>query len=44
MKDWYVWEKPKHLLTAHDNKEEYEKKALRKIFGDLISDSWEESS
>ncbi len=40
MKDWYVWEEPKHLLMAHDNKEEYEKKALKKIFGDLISDSW----
>jgi hypothetical protein len=43
MKDWYVWEEPKHLLMAHDNKEEYEKKALKKIFGDLISDSWGDS-
>ncbi|MHB8164336.1 MAG: hypothetical protein ACYDDV_08300 [Methanoregula sp.] len=44
MKDWYVWEEPKHLLMAHDNKEEYEKKALKKIFGDLISDSLEDSA
>ena len=43
MKDWYVWEKPKHLLMAHDNSKDYEKKALKKIFGDLISDSWEDS-
>jgi hypothetical protein len=43
MKDWYTWENPKHLLMAHDNNKEYEKKALRKIFGDLISDSWEDS-
>ncbi|MDO8874357.1 MAG: hypothetical protein Q7V05_16775 [Methanoregula sp.] len=43
MKDWYVWEEPKHLLMAHDNKEEYEKNALKKIFGDLIADSWEDS-
>ena len=44
MKDWYVWEKPKHLLMAHDNSKDYEKKALKKIFGDLISDSWEDST
>ena len=43
MKDWYVWEEPKHHLNAHDNKEEYEKNALKRIFGDLISDSWEDS-
>lgn len=42
MKDWYVWEKPKHLLMAHENKEVYEKKALKKIFGDLIADSMED--
>ncbi len=39
MKDWYVWENPKHLLMAHENKEVYEKKGLKKIFGDLIADS-----
>ncbi len=42
MKDWFVWEGPKHLLEAHENKEEYEKRALKKIFGDLISDTWED--
>jgi hypothetical protein len=43
MRDWFVWDAPKHLLDAHEHKEQYEKKALKKIFGDLISDSWEES-
>ena len=43
MRDWFVWETPKHLLEAHENKEQYEKKALKKIFGDLISDAWEET-
>jgi hypothetical protein len=42
MKDWYVWENPKHLLMAQENKEEFEKKALKKIFGDLIADSLED--
>ena len=42
MKDWFVWEEPKHLLEAHENKEEYERKALKKIFGDLITDAWED--
>ncbi|NMB77878.1 MAG: hypothetical protein GYA23_02145 [Methanomicrobiales archaeon] len=42
MRDWYVWEEPKHLLNAHENKVEYEKKALKKIFGDLIADAWED--
>src|SRR5208337_1360600 len=41
MRDWFVWEEPKHLLEAHKNKEEFEKKALKKIFGDLITDAWE---
>jgi hypothetical protein len=40
MRDWFVWDTPKHLLEAHEKKEEYEKTALKKIFGDLISDSW----
>ncbi|MFA4859471.1 hypothetical protein [Methanoregula sp.] len=40
MKDWFVWEPPKHLLEAHEHKDEWEKSALKKIFGDLISDSW----
>jgi hypothetical protein len=39
MKDWYVWEEPKHLLTANQNKEKYENIALQRIFGDLITDS-----
>lgn len=43
MKDWFVWDTPKHLLSAHEQKEVYEKDALKKIFGDLISDSWEET-
>ena len=43
MRDWFVWDAPKHLLEAHEHKEQYEKKALKKIFGDLISDTWEES-
>jgi|GEM_PF-284273 len=43
MRDWYVWEPPRHLLAAHEKKEEYEKNALKKIFGDLITDTWEDS-
>ncbi len=43
MKDWYVWEEPKHLLEAQDLKGGYEKQALKKIFGDLLADSWEDS-
>lgn len=43
MRDWFVWEEPKHLLSAHENKGEYEKKALKKIFGDLIADAWEDT-
>jgi hypothetical protein len=44
MRDWFVWEEPKHLLKAHEEKGEYEKKALKKIFGDLISDAWGDDS
>ena len=40
MRDWFVWDSPKHLLEAHEKKEAYEKTALKKIFGDLISDAW----
>jgi hypothetical protein len=40
MRDWFVWDTPKHLLEAHEKREQYEKTALKKIFGDLISDSW----
>jgi hypothetical protein len=36
MKDWFVWEPPKHLLEAQGKKTEYENEALKKIFGDLI--------
>ena len=39
MRDWFVWESPKHLLEAHEHKEDYEKNALKKIFGDLITDT-----
>jgi len=39
MRDWFVWESPKHLLEAHEHKEDYEKNALKKIFGDLITDA-----
>ena len=42
MREWFVWEEPKHLLNAHEVKVEYEKKALKKIFGDLIADAWED--
>jgi hypothetical protein len=42
MRDWFVWEEPKHLLKAHEEKKDYESKALKKIFGDLISDAWED--
>ena len=38
MKDWYVWEEPKHLHSAHENKEEYEKKTLKIIFCDILAD------
>ena len=31
-----------HLLAAHDVKADYEKTALKKIFGDLIADAWED--
>ncbi len=43
MRDWFVWEEPKHLLAAHEQKKEYERNALKKIFGDLITDSLEDS-
>jgi hypothetical protein len=36
MNNWFVWETPKHLQQAMQNKNEYEQKALRGIFGDLI--------
>jgi hypothetical protein len=42
MRNWYVWEEPKHLLASHEKKGEWEKNALKKIFGDLISDAWED--
>jgi hypothetical protein len=38
MKDWFIWEKPKHLLAAHEHAATYEQDALKKIFGDLIED------
>jgi len=39
MKDWFIWEKPQHLLDAEQQAATYEKAALKKIFGDLIEDS-----
>jgi hypothetical protein len=36
MNGWYVWEKPQHLQSALQHKEEYEKNALKRIFGDLL--------
>jgi len=42
MKDWFVWETPKHLLAAHEHNAEYERNALKKMFGDLLGDSWED--
>ncbi len=38
MKDWFIWEKPQHLLAAQEQMATYEKDALKKIFGDLIED------
>jgi len=38
MKDWFIWESPQHLLDAELKSPEYEKGALKKIFGDLIDD------
>lgn len=38
MKDWYVWETPRHLAAAQSKQEEYKKDALKRIFGDLIAD------
>jgi len=38
MKDWFTWESPKHLREADKVKGEYEKTALKKIFGDLVTD------
>ncbi|MFA4823595.1 MAG: hypothetical protein WC593_00405 [Methanoregula sp.] len=43
MKDWFVWESPQHLLEAHENNKAYEKDAVKKIFGDLVTDSWGDS-
>ncbi len=39
MKDWFIWEKPQHLIDAEKYAATYEKAALKKIFGDLIEDS-----
>jgi len=38
MKDWFIWEKPQHLLAAQEQAATYEQAALKKIFGDLIED------
>ena len=38
MKDWFIWEKPQHLIAAQEQMAAYEQDALKKIFGDLIED------
>jgi hypothetical protein len=38
MKDWFVWAEPKHFLEAHEKSKDYENSALKKIFGDLITE------
>ena len=43
MRDWFVWDTPQNLIAANENRDEYEKSALKKIFGDLISDAWGDS-
>ena len=43
MREWFVWETPKHILDAHDNNKAYERDALKKIFGDLITDTLEDA-
>ena len=48
MKDWFIWESPKHLLEAQAKKVTYEKAAVTRIFGDIIGDTlddeiWEKS-
>jgi len=42
MEDWHIWESPKHVLDAHQKKIEYEREALKRIFGDLVFDMLEE--
>lgn len=36
MDGWFSWESPKHLQDARQVKAEYEFRALKKIFGDLV--------
>ena len=36
MSDWFVWEPVKQMQGAVEKKAEYEQKALKRIFGDLI--------
>lgn len=43
MRDWFVWEEPKHLLKAKEEEKGYEINALKKIFGDLITDTLEKN-
>ena len=43
MKDWYVWETPRHMREAHEKRTTYEREALKKIFGDLIVDTLREA-
>jgi len=38
MKDWFIWEKPQHLLAAEENMAGYEQGALKRLFGDLLED------
>jgi hypothetical protein len=41
MKDWFIWEPPKNLLEAREQQGDFENNALKKIFGDLVTDMLE---
>jgi hypothetical protein len=38
MKDWFVWDTPKHQRAALEKVDVYEHAALKEIFGDLIAE------
>lgn len=38
MKNWFVWEEPRHMRNAQEKIDVYEHTALKRIFGDLILD------
>lgn len=41
MEDWFIWEKPQHLLAAEEKMAGHEQAALKRLFGDLIEDTGE---